>query len=199
MSTGAASGFKLPNSTLSYHFDSSCLYWCRKILPADALKELEPFMKKPARYAKQINYFFDWFRDDLIRMEQEGERKSQENSDAQTVLSDYWRNHWFKNGYFNDKLEMKLLWHSRRNSISNALLIQYCSISMTWSTSSGVTWTRFGRCTEVVKKMLKRSKKLECFLLLLCLHLHHLWILAFSFVNWASGEKESKLSEISVS
>lgn len=93
MSTGAASGFKLPNSTLSYHFDSSCLYWCRKILPADALKELEPFMKKPARYAKQINSFFDWFRDDLIRMEQEAERKSQENSDAQTVLSDYWRNH----------------------------------------------------------------------------------------------------------
>lgn len=90
---GYSSSFKLPDSTLSFYRDSSCgnTYY-RKILPADALKRLEPYMKKPSKCIKQINSYFDWYKKEFIQKQQEAERTKKANSDAQSILSKYWKN-----------------------------------------------------------------------------------------------------------
>lgn len=85
--------FKLPNSTLSYGLNSSCANYSTKILPADALKKLEPFMKKPSKCIGQINSYFDWFKNEFIQKQQEIERTNKANPEAQSILSKFWKNH----------------------------------------------------------------------------------------------------------
>ena len=87
-----SSGYELPDSTLFYYFNSSYPYYCREIFPIDALKELEPFMKNPSKYSERIISYFDWFRADFVRKQQEADRKDKENANAQSVLSRFWEN-----------------------------------------------------------------------------------------------------------
>ena len=86
-------GVSLPNSTLSFSFDSSWYFYCHTIFPTEALKKLEPFMKNPSKCIKPINFYFDWFRNEYIKMQQISEQSNNELSDAQSILSNFWKDH----------------------------------------------------------------------------------------------------------
>ena len=89
----AWSGLGLPQSTLIYYGRSSNSAHYRELLPTEALKILEPCMKNYEKYANAINKYFDCFRDEFKRKQEEELQAKRKELNAEEILSNLWRKH----------------------------------------------------------------------------------------------------------
>lgn len=87
------SGLQLPQSTLTYLGRSSSSAHYRRLLPTEALKILEPCMKNYEKYANAINKYFDCFRDEFQRNQEEELQAKRKELNAEEILSNLWRKH----------------------------------------------------------------------------------------------------------